>query len=117
MENDPFKIPMTTQISGLKCDNAECDYRDEDIPGSDYEQHINKPCPNCGENLLTQDDYDKVQQIQKQVMDLNDLFGDMKGMGMPMGDSSGERVKLDLSSFLGGDENMNEEIKRFNDLI
>jgi len=114
---DPYKTPILTSISGLKCDNPECDYKDETIDSVDYEQHINKPCPDCGENLLTQDDYDKVQQIQQGVSDLNSLFGDMKGMGMPMGDDSGERVKLDLSSFLGDDENMNEEIKRFNDLI
>jgi len=114
---DPYKSPILTKIKGLKCDNPECDYKDEDIPGSDYEQYINKPCPDCGENLLTQDDYDKVQKIQQSVMDLNSLFGDMKNMGMPTGDDSGERVKLDLSSFFGDDENMNEEIKRFNNLI
>ena len=55
--------------------------------------------------------------MQQAIQDLNNLFGDMAGLGMPTGKDTGERVKLDLSSFLGDDENMNEEIKRFNNLI
>ena len=117
---DPNKIPVSTRIGGLKCDNPECDYKDETIDSVDYEEHIDKPCPNCGESLLTQDDYDKVVKMQQAIKDLNNLFGDMGkqlgGMGAPIGDSD-ERVKMGLSSFPGSDENMNEEIKRFNDLI
>ena len=114
---DPNKTPILSRIGGLKCDNPECDYKDDTIDVVDYEQHIDKPCPDCGESLLTQADYDKVVKMQKAIQDLNNLFGDMAGLGMPTGKDTGERVKLDLSSFLGDDENMNEEIKRFNNLI
>jgi len=41
----------------LKCDS--CDYIDSDIDNNNLESYINKPCPKCGENLLTQDDYDQ----------------------------------------------------------
>ncbi len=67
MNNNPFKTPMMANISGLKCDNPECEYKDDTVDSVDYEQHIDKPCPDCGESLLTQDDYDKVQQIQQQI--------------------------------------------------
>lgn len=39
---------------GLKCDNHDCDWKDETVP---FDEHlagwINKPCPKCGNNLLT----------------------------------------------------------------
>jgi len=120
MNNNPFKTPMMSNISGLKCDSPDCDYKDDTIDSVDYEQHIDKPCPDCGESLLTQDDYDKVQQIQQQIMDLNKLFGDMAGMGMPTDDDEDPQyteLNPDMLKGLGDDENMNEAIKRFNKLI
>lgn len=112
---DPFKLPFASKIKGLKCDNTECDYRDEEIDSVDYHKHIDAPCPKCGDNLLTQADYDKVQELQKSLSDLNNIFGDLKDMGMPMGDGDGKRI--DLKNFFGDDENINEEIKRFSKLI
>lgn len=56
-------------ISGLKCDN--CDYSDPSVKLEDYEQSIGKPCPNCGESLLTKDDYDGVMQIVKAIEMIN----------------------------------------------
>lgn len=54
---------MEVDIHGLQCDNPNCDYEDMSVPFSDYEKSIGKPCPKCGENLLTQEDYDKVMQM------------------------------------------------------
>lgn len=48
---DPNKTPILSRIGGLKCDNPECDYKDDTIDVVDYEQHIDKPCPDCGESL------------------------------------------------------------------
>ena len=43
-------------IKGIKCDH--CDYRHEGyIPPEDYKKWLNKPCPKCGANLLTEKDY------------------------------------------------------------
>ena len=57
------KLPKNTEvhISGIKCDN--CNWKDMSVPFEDYEQWINKPCPKCGENLLTQKDYDECLEI------------------------------------------------------
>ena len=60
---------LEMNISGLKCDN--CDYRDDSVPLSDYESSINKPCPQCGESLLTQEDYDSVMQMVQAVEMIN----------------------------------------------
>lgn len=46
------------EITGIKCDNAQCDYRDDSVKFDEYPQWVNKPCPECGENLLTQENYD-----------------------------------------------------------
>lgn len=48
---------------GIKCDNPECDYMDETVRVEDYKKWLNKPCPKCGSNLLTQADYDNVQML------------------------------------------------------
>lgn len=66
-------LPEGLDVHGLKCDNPNCDWSDMSVPFSDYESSINKPCPKCGENLLTQEDYDQVIQI-KQAMELMATF-------------------------------------------
>jgi len=44
------------EISGIKCDNPECDYKDETAKFEDWPLWLNKPCPKCGANLLTEED-------------------------------------------------------------
>lgn len=44
-------------ISGIKCDY--CDYRKDDVNFKEYPEYINKECPKCGHNLLTEQDYNK----------------------------------------------------------
>jgi hypothetical protein len=48
-------------ISGIKCD--ACDYRDDSVKVEDYPEWVNKPCPKCGANLLTEADFNSVQLI------------------------------------------------------
>lgn len=61
---------MELKISGIKCDNAECNYRDDDVKFEDYHLWVNKPCPLCGSNLLTEKDY----KLCKRMMKLNNIF-------------------------------------------
>ena len=56
MKDSFNQIQMT--VSGIRCDNKTCDYLDEDVTLDQFPEYINKPCPKCGENLLTQEDYD-----------------------------------------------------------
>lgn len=57
---------------GLKCDNKGCDFVDNTISFEDYPNWINKPCPKCGENLLTEQDYYTV----KTMFDIANLIND-----------------------------------------
>lgn len=48
---------ITTYVKGIKCDNEECGWKDPTVPYEDYPKYIDKPCPCCGANLLTRQDY------------------------------------------------------------
>jgi len=43
-------------ISGIKCDNPNCDFRDDSVDFGNYGAWLNKPCPKCGNNLFTEKD-------------------------------------------------------------
>ena len=53
--NGPIMWP---DISQIKCDTPVCGYRDNRVQFKDYPEWINKPCPKCGGNLLTNADMD-----------------------------------------------------------
>ena len=46
---------LQVEIYGIKCDH--CDYKDMSVQLHQYPEYVNKPCPECGENLLTEEDY------------------------------------------------------------
>lgn len=56
---------MPVKISGLKCDY--CSWRDDTVPYSDYPASIGKPCPECGTNLLTKEEFDQCETIINRV--------------------------------------------------
>ena len=60
----------------INCDNPECDYTVpyEDTSKDDLSMFVNKPCPKCGENLLTIDDYLQHQTLMKVVNFINRWF-------------------------------------------
>ena len=62
---------VKANISGIKCDNKECSYRDDSVKFEDYGNWLNKPCPECGSNLLTESDYVAVLRMVKIVNKLN----------------------------------------------
>lgn len=61
-------------IHGIKCD--ACDYNNPDVKVEDYKDWLNKPCPKCGENLLTEEDYNNVQMILQIVGMANEVLPD-----------------------------------------
>lgn len=67
---------MPIKISGLKCDY--CDYRDDTVPYSDYPASIGKPCPKCGENLLTQAEYDQCEMMIRKVAKIEKALSFLK---------------------------------------
>ena len=58
---------------GLICDNTKCDWKDETIGIVEYKDWLNKPCPKCGDNLLTEEDYKNVETVLKAVELINQM--------------------------------------------
>ncbi len=48
------------QEYSIECDNEQCDYKIKSPtgdPNEDISGYVNTPCPQCGENLLTEQDH------------------------------------------------------------
>ena len=75
-------------IKGLKCDH--CDWKDDDILFEDFPKWLNKECPVCGANVLTESDYNNTLQLVS-MMDLIHTLS--------------EKELKKLSSIIGADEN------------
>lgn len=68
--------PITVESSGLVCDNPECSYEKRDIAMQDYGAWIGALCPDCGEPLLTQEQYDLMSDVLSIVNMVNDMADD-----------------------------------------
>lgn len=85
----PFEMVM----SGIKCDTEGCGFFDKDVPFESYSSYVNKPCPDCGGNLLTQEDFEAANQL----MDLGNLMKGIADLMYPDG------VPNDEMSFVSGE--------------
>ena len=62
-----MEMNIEMRVGGLVCDNTECDWEDMSIPEEDYPKWVNVSCPKCGENLLTEEDYQNVLLLNAAV--------------------------------------------------
>ena len=60
-EIDESEAAVTYEIGGIKCDLVGCSYEDQSVTVGQYPQWVNRPCPKCGSNLLTEADFNTVQ--------------------------------------------------------
>lgn len=58
-------INEVLKFNGLKCDH--CDWEDKTIPYETWSQWVDKFCPKCGENVLTQEDYTQVKELVEAI--------------------------------------------------
>ncbi|NEZ84559.1 hypothetical protein EXN54_20290 [Clostridium botulinum] len=58
-----MKQAVELNIKGIKCDNPNCDYRNDKVEFEDYKNWLNKPCPKCGSNLLTKEDLEMTKSL------------------------------------------------------
>lgn len=66
-----MKKPVEHRIRGIKCDNPFCDFRDDTVEFEEYPGWLNRPCPLCGSNLLTQADLDATVRLLRRVNQIN----------------------------------------------
>lgn len=58
----------------IVCDNKACDYKVQNPTGDPNEEsvmYLNKPCPKCGDNLFTEEDYMNKKKVLKRVNRIN----------------------------------------------
>ena len=55
----------------LKCDTVGCSH--QEVLDKIHSEYINKPCPICGENLLTLQDYQAFLKVKKSYQVLIDM--------------------------------------------
>ena len=77
-------------VYGIKCDSKECDYADMDVKFEDYPNWVNKSCPKCGENLLTEEDLNSTKMLIEIIKGANEIFKDLNI------DTSGPKVKVNV---------------------
>ncbi len=65
------KPNIQVKAGGIKCDH--CSYKDPSVKPEDYESYINKPCPMCGANLLTYDDYKRFKKMMGVINFINKI--------------------------------------------
>ena len=63
--------------AGLVCDNPSCDWDDKSITLDQSKTWINAPCPKCGENVLTEEDYNNAEMLYNMIDMLNSLPDDV----------------------------------------
>lgn len=56
-------MPIKLKKCAVKCDNPNCDYINKNVAIEDFHDWVNKPCPNCGSNLLTNRDYTTLKRL------------------------------------------------------
>jgi ssDNA-binding Zn-finger/Zn-ribbon topoisomerase 1 len=76
-------------IKGIKCDH--CNYQEPDVEFKDYDKWLNKPCPKCGENLLTKADLESLKMLVQATNAVNKLFTDGSNEDQ---NSSQEQIKV-----------------------
>lgn len=65
---------MKIEITGIRCNNLNCDFVDEKVSYEEYHLWLNKLCPKCNNILLTKSDFD----FASSLLNLNDLYVNKK---------------------------------------
>ena len=71
------KLIEVEQSILIQCDNTKCDYtipNETKDPNANTKQYINKPCPECGYNLLTPRDYEDGERLMRIINWMNKWF-------------------------------------------
>ena len=54
-------MEKNAEYSGIKCDTPGCGYRDDSVTSEEYPNWVDKPCPTCGANLLSKEDFEHTE--------------------------------------------------------
>jgi ssDNA-binding Zn-finger/Zn-ribbon topoisomerase 1 len=69
---------VEVEVVGLKCDNPTCGHIIKDIPESRYESYIGRPCPSCGDMILSQQEFDDYERMKRAGRKANAILNVVK---------------------------------------
>lgn len=64
---------ISVLAGGIVCDNENCDYEDNLVKTEDCSDWVGKKCPECGDVLLTEEDY-KTSKALFRVVELVNMI-------------------------------------------
>jgi hypothetical protein len=96
--NEPKALALIEfEVRGIECDNERCDFGDPNVLAKDFPIWINKPCPKCGSNLLTYDDWELVDRMMAFTNLTNELAAKgALGFAQPNSDGTLKTIALEL---------------------
>ena len=83
---------INIKTSKIYCDAEGCDYVSEPVDSLTAMQYVDKPCPKCGNNLLTMADYG----IMKRFLDLVETLNEM--LTIAAEDRQVPKIKIDATA-------------------
>jgi len=92
-------------IQGIKCDS--CTWKDMSVPYDKYPEYVNRACPCCGENLLTEQDYLTTRTIVAFTKAVDEIFKDVPDTG----DRKAIKINMDGTGTFSAEDVDPEEIE------
>lgn len=86
-------------VRGIACDHPRCDYADPTVELEDFPEWINRPCPKCGTNLLTQEDFETVERMLAFTGLINELaVNGALGFALPDAEGNFDPIALEIDA-------------------
>lgn len=67
---------MKVENLKVKCD--KCNYKEENIQFNELSKYVNKPCPKCGDVLVTIEEYNTLLFINNSIKNINKISNILK---------------------------------------
>lgn len=101
------KKAINYDIKGIECDSPTCSWQDLNAE-FDPERYLNKPCPECGANLFTEESYEQIKYIQKMSDIINGIVEE-SGVDLSNEEYINLALKRDNKGLVSGFEILDEE--------
>lgn len=82
---------LVSAFTGLKCDAPGCDWSDPSITRAQYPDYRNAPCPKCGANVLTDEDWNIVLNMERAAAWIS-----QNGAALGLKPGDGQTVSIDF---------------------
>lgn len=68
---DKYKVIELEDTGDIECDTDGCEFKFTQVTSDKLKEFIGHPCPDCGENLLTLEDYTHHKNLRNVIRVIN----------------------------------------------